>query len=68
MEEKYSAYLQGKKINNIFKYIIPKLIYIPNNRPQRTIDLLCDFRFDIEHGIAIIFENEELINIVSQMK
>ncbi len=55
---------QIKTVENIFKYVMPKTIYIPRSFDEkRTVALLCNFKFDIDHGIAIIFQNEEYSEI-----
>ena len=36
------------------------MIYIPKEEKQRVCALLCDFKFDIEHGLALVFENEKI--------
>lgn len=66
IEEYYSENLLEEKVENIFKYVIPKTIYIPKEDKKRIVALLCDFKFDIEHGLAIIFENEKFNEIVTQ--
>ena len=53
-------------IENIFKYVIPVSIYIERNKKKRVVSLLCNYRFDEEHGIAITYENEKLKNIGPQ--
>ena len=53
-------------MDNIFRYVIPKTIYIPRDQNTRTVALLCDYRFDIEHGIAIVFEKEKFKTIGPQ--
>lgn len=70
-KKKIIAYIEDNygevgKIENIFKYVIPKVLYISREEDQRKCALLCDFKFDIEHGIAIIFENEKFEEIASQ--
>ncbi|MBR1764621.1 MAG: hypothetical protein IJ746_04440 [Ruminococcus sp.] len=50
--------LGASKIDNIFKYVIPKSIIICNNKHNRLFALMCNYRFDMEHGLAIVFENE----------
>lgn len=62
IEENYEA----GKIENIFKFVIPKMIYIPREEKQRKCALLCDFKFDMEHGLALVFENEKFKDVVSQ--
>ena len=55
------------KIENIFKYVVPQSIYIPRRQGEyRIVALMCAYRFDIEHGIAVIFSNEQLKNISNQ--
>ncbi len=53
-------------IKNIFKYVIPEALYIKRNEKKRIVSLLCNYRFDEEHGIALTFENEKLKYIGSQ--
>ena len=60
------AEIEGNSIDNIFKYVIPTDIYIPRTPEIRTVALLCDYRFDEEHGLAIIFENEQFKEIGEQ--
>ena len=60
------AKIEGDSIDNIFKYVIPTDIYIPRTPEKRTVALLCDYRFDGEHGIAIVFENEQFKEIGEQ--
>ena len=60
------AEIEGNSIDNIFKYVIPTDIYIPRTPETRTVALLCDYRFDEEHGIAIVFENEQFKEISEQ--
>ena len=60
------AEIEGNSIDNIFKYVIPTDIYILRTPETRTVALLCDYRFDEEHGIAIVFENEQFKEIGEQ--
>lgn len=52
-----------KDIENIFKFVVPKYIYIKRNEEKRIVALMCNYKFDIENGIAIVFENEKLKDI-----
>ena len=56
----------GKKIDNIFKYVMPQSILIKRTDKKRIVVLLCNYRFDEEHGIAMVFENEKLCMIGTQ--
>ena len=53
-------------IDNIFKYVVPKTIFVPREDKKKTVDVLCDYYFDNEHGIAIVFENGRFKRITSQ--
>ena len=47
-----------KALDNIFKYVMPKSIYVPHDKKHRVIAILCNYKFDMEHGLAVVFENE----------
>lgn len=53
------------KIDNIFKYLIPESLYITREEPPE-IAILCSYKFDIEHGIAIVFQDDKFKAIGSQ--
>jgi len=54
-------------IDNIFKYVVPKSIYIQRTNDDRHIvGLLCNYKFDMDHGLAIVFENEKLKTVGTQ--
>ena len=55
----------GDSVDNIFKYVVPNTIYIPRDNENKIV-LLCDYRFDLEHGLAIVFQNNKLIDICPQ--
>lgn len=45
------------EIDNIFKYVAPKYLFVPRDEKKRTIAIMCNYKFDSESGIAIVFEN-----------
>ena len=51
---------------NVFRYVIPKYIFVPRDQSCRVVALMCDYRFDPEHGLALVFENEKLKEIGPQ--
>ena len=57
--------LVGMEINNIFKYVMPDHFYIPK-RPDGLIALMCNYRFDLEHGIAVVFIDGQFKKVCSQ--
>lgn len=52
-------------IDNIFKYVMPKSLYVPRSEKQ-VIAVICNYKFDMEHGIAVVFENGNLKEIGTQ--
>ena len=44
-------------IDNIYRYVMPKTIFVPHKKTNPTIAILCNYKYDMEHGIAIVFEN-----------
>lgn len=58
--------IENGNISNIFRYVIPKYLFVPEEDAVRTVALMCDYRFDPEHGIAIVFQNEKLAEIGMQ--
>lgn len=54
----------GEKIDNIFKYVIPVDIYV--TRKKGIVAVMCKYKFDLEHGIALVYKNEKLIEIGMQ--
>ena len=58
--------VDSPEINNIFKYVIPKSVLIPREDKKRVVALMCNYKFDMEHGMAIVFENEELKEVGPQ--
>jgi len=53
-------------VDNIFKYVMPKTIYAPRDSKIGDVALLCNYKFDMEHGLAIIFSKGKLKAIDSQ--
>lgn len=66
--EKYILKKNGKElgkdsIDNIFKYVMPKSIYVPQVKGGKVLAVMCHYKFDPEHGMAIVFENNKLKEI-----
>lgn len=60
------AKLSQANIDNIFKYVMPKSIYVPRNSKIGDVAILCNYKFDMEHGLAIIFGKGKLKAIDAQ--
>lgn len=53
-------------IDNIFKYVAPKYLYVVREENKHIVALMCNYKFDMENGIAIVFENEKFVRIGKQ--
>ena len=73
-KEKVEAYCLSKNhyeigadhIENIFKYVMPKYLFVRRTEAKRIVAIMCNYRFDTENGIAVVFENEKLIQVGNQ--
>ena len=54
----------GKK-DNVFSYIKPQGLFVRHEKHPR-IALMCKYRYDIEHGIAIVFSTDGAITVGPQ--
>lgn len=54
------------EIENIFKYIAPKYLFVPRVEKKRVVAIMCNYRFNLESGIAIVFENGKYKEIGKQ--
>ena len=53
-------------IDNIFKYVAPKYLFVPRDEKKQVVAIMCNYKFDSESGIAIVFENGKLKEIGKQ--
>lgn len=58
--------LAGATIENIFKYVMPKSIFVPHIKKYHTVAIMCNYKFDMEHGIAVVFENGKFKKVGTQ--
>ena len=49
------------EVDNIFKYVMPKCVYVSD--AKNVCAVMCNFKFDMEHGMAIVFEDGKLKKI-----
>ena len=78
LDIKFTSFLQNIKtyclgydptivLNNIFKYVVPQAIYLKRTKDtSRVVGIMCAFKLDIEHGLAIVFKDEQFVKIVQQ--
>ena len=56
----------GEKVENIFKYVMPTELLALRDQSEHKVALLCNYRFDPEHGIAVVFKNEKFLKVTPQ--
>lgn len=61
--ENNKADIGSDNIENIFKFVAPKYLYVARNKKKRVVAIMCNYKFDPEHGIAVVFENEKFSEI-----
>lgn len=54
------------EIENIFKYVAPKYIFVPRDEKKQIVAIMCNYKFDPESGIAVVFENSRFKDIGKQ--
>ena len=48
----------NNKKNNIFSYVKPECIFIKHESHKPRVALMCKYRYDIEHGLAVVFSSD----------
>lgn len=62
-EEEVSRDSENQKKDNIFSYVKPKSVYIPRDRDDSLAALMCNYRYDQEHGLAVVFSKDGKITV-----
>ena len=53
----------GTGIDNIFRFVMPKSLFIKRTNKDRIVALMCAYKFNPDDGIALVFKNGELFEI-----
>ena len=51
------------RIDDIFDVVEPYSLFVVRDDSKRSVALMCHYRLDPEHGLALLFENERLTQI-----
>ena len=62
----YNDTIEDSDLNSIFKYVVPKNIFIKRSKTQHIFALMCHFRLDMEHGLAVVFTENQISEIGSE--
>lgn len=55
----------GTTVSDIHKYVTPKFICIKKSNIVRGVAVVCDYKLDKDHQLALIFDNEKFKKIAS---
>ena len=53
--------IENQKKDNVFSYIKPTEVYI--NRCENLVAIMCKYKYDLEHGLAIVFDHDGNITV-----
>ena len=54
------------KKDNVFSYVKPESVFIKRDKEYPRVALMCKYRYDLEHGIAVVFSGAGEITIGDQ--
>ena len=57
---------ENQKKDNIFSYVKPEAVFVKRDDKKARIALMCKYRYDPEHGLAIVFDRSGAISIGTQ--
>lgn len=57
---------QNEKKDNVFSYVKPECIFVKHENDHPRVALMCKYRYDVEHGLAVVFSADGTINVGSQ--
>lgn len=61
--ERVSEDEDNQKKDNIFSYVKPDYIFIKRDKEHPRVALMCKYRYDPEHGLAIVFSSKGEITV-----
>ena len=47
--------------DNIFTYVKPVNIFVKHEEVNPRVAIMCKYRYDMEHGLAVVFMHDEKI-------
>jgi len=57
---------ENDKKDNIFSYIKPEQLFIKHDLENPRIAMMCKYRYDPEHGLAVVFSSEGEVIVGTQ--
>ncbi len=57
-KEKVMADDENERKDNIFSYIMPDYLFIKRDDNYPRVAIMCKYRYDQEHGVAVVFSHD----------
>ena len=57
---------ENQKKDNIFSYIKPDYLYVKRDADNPRVAMMCKYRYDSEHGLAVIFSSDGTVTVGTQ--
>ena len=57
---------ENTKKDNVFSYIKPDYLYVTREEPHSRVAIMCNYRYDLEHGLAVIFSQDNHVIVSEQ--
>lgn len=54
---------ENLKKDNIFSYVKPIGIFVKHDKEHQRVAIMCKYRYDQEHGIAVVFDKHGQVTI-----
>jgi hypothetical protein len=54
---------ENEKKDNIFSYIKPERLYVKRESELPRVALMCRYRYDPEHGLAIVYSQDGKVTV-----
>ncbi len=57
---------ENQKKDNVFSYVKPDYLFVRRDKEYPRVALMCKYRYDPEHGLAIVFAHDGSISVGMQ--
>lgn len=57
---------ENAKKDNIFSYIKPECLFVKRDKDNPRIAIMCKYRYDLEHGLAVVFSADGEVSVGMQ--
>lgn len=57
---------ENQKKDNIFSYVKPEALFVKRDDKKSRVALMCKYRYDPEHGLAVVFDESGNITVGAQ--